>query len=51
VLWYLAPSVIGDAEARAAVAGGPRPLAAAHRLRIAELERVEEDLLVVLYPA
>lgn len=50
VLWYLAPSVLGDAAAVTAVSGAAKALEGRRRLRIADLGRLEDDLLLTLYP-
>jgi diaminohydroxyphosphoribosylaminopyrimidine deaminase/5-amino-6-(5-phosphoribosylamino)uracil reductase len=51
VLWYTSPTVLGDPFGRSAVAmPGPVPLGEARRLRIAEVARLDDDLLLTLYP-
>ncbi len=49
--WFLAPAMLGDREARPAVDGGPRLLGERLRFRIAEVERVGDDIHVVARPA
>ncbi|RMF74209.1 MAG: bifunctional diaminohydroxyphosphoribosylaminopyrimidine deaminase/5-amino-6-(5-phosphoribosylamino)uracil reductase RibD [Acidobacteria bacterium] len=51
ILWYAHPSILGDPEAVASVRIGRVPLERATRLTIAGLERLEDDLLLTLYPA
>ncbi len=51
VVWYVAPRVLGDPGAIAAVRSGPSRLEQAMALEIAGVERLEDDLLITLYPA
>ncbi len=48
--WYLSPKIIGDPAARPSVDWGGGSLADAFRGRIARIERLEEDLLLTVYP-
>lgn len=48
--WYVAPKLLADDEARAAVAGPPRRLDAAWRGRIAGVRLLGDDMLLKLYP-
>lgn len=48
--WYLAPAVLGDPESIPSVASGARALEEARRFRIADVIRLEDDLLLALYP-
>ena len=49
--WYVAPRVLGDPQAVPAVRRGPARLEEALSLEIAGVERLEDDLLITLYPA
>lgn len=50
LLWYVAPRVLGDPEAVAAVELGERPLQAALDFRVESIEQLEADLCLTLYP-
>ena len=51
VEWFLAPALLADPGAVPAIAGGERSLADRLRFRIAEVERVGDDIHVVARPA
>ncbi len=51
VHWYLAPRLLIDAEARPALAGGPFPLDRSWWGRIAQSQRLGDDVLLTVYPA
>ncbi len=49
--WFVSPSLLGDPEARGALVGGRRFLPERLAFRIAEVERVGDDIHVVARPA
>lgn len=49
-LWYVAPKVLGDPEAFAAVQGGERRLSDAWQGRIAGVDVLGDDMLITVYP-
>ncbi|MDH3283607.1 MAG: bifunctional diaminohydroxyphosphoribosylaminopyrimidine deaminase/5-amino-6-(5-phosphoribosylamino)uracil reductase RibD [Acidobacteriota bacterium] len=49
--WYLAPAVLGDSRAIAAMRAGRRTLDDAWRFNIANVARLGDDVVLTLYPA